>query len=296
MIALCKRVEAIFKSVHKGKASLKLNAKFSLTLNVMTKLQVSKGKRHDSQFKFVTADSDILYLCDLGYWSFTLLQRIIDAGSFFVFRLKSSCDPLITAITEPDLSHLIGKRLSDVKELLNGQSTLEATVQLSSAKTPRFTEGLRLVGLVHEGQWHFYITNIVEAAFTADVIYQLYALRWQVELYFDVIKNFLNLKHIMSQTKNGIMIEIYSALILHVLTQIIIALAARQQGVSIHEFSFQRSFKLIKGFLLANISCIFQSGVNAFDRFFQTLVHVVAHMGLSQKTLHISQMKVNFSP
>ncbi len=92
------------------------------------------------------------------------------------------------------------------------------------------------------------------------------------------------------------MIEIYSALILHVLTQIIIALAARQQGVTIHEFSFQRSFKLIKGFLLSNISCIFQSGVNAFDRFFQTLVHVVAHMGLSQKKLHISQMKVNFSP
>ncbi len=116
VIALCKRVEAIFKSVHKGKASLKLNAKLSLTLNVMTKLQVSKGKRHDSRFKFVTADSDILYLCDLGYWSFTLLQRIIDAGSFFVFRLKSSCDPLITAITEPQLSHLIGKRLSEVKE------------------------------------------------------------------------------------------------------------------------------------------------------------------------------------
>ena len=32
-----RRVEAIFKSVHHGKASLKLNAKFSLKLNVLTK-------------------------------------------------------------------------------------------------------------------------------------------------------------------------------------------------------------------------------------------------------------------
>ncbi len=37
VIALCQRVERIFKSVHKGKASLKLNAKFSLKLNVLTK-------------------------------------------------------------------------------------------------------------------------------------------------------------------------------------------------------------------------------------------------------------------
>jgi len=296
VIALCKRVESIFKSVHKGKASLKLNAKLSLKLNVLTKLQVSNGKRHDSQFKFVTADSDILYLCDLGYWSFTLLQRIIDAGSFFVLRLKSCCDPRITATTDPHCSHLIGKHLSEVTAFLNGQSTLDVTVQLSSAKKPRFRENIRLVGLVHEGQWHFYITNIFEAAFTPDLVYQLYALRWQVELYFDVIKNFLNLKHIISQTKNGIMIEIYSALILHVLTQIIIALAAQQQGVSIHDFSFQRSFKVIKGFLLANFSRILQSGVKAFAQFFQTLVNVVARMGLSPKKLHISQMKTNFSP
>ncbi len=213
-----------------------------------------------------------------------------------MFRLKSSCDPLITAITDRNLTHLIGKRLSEVKELVKEQTTLDVTVHLSNAKKPRFTADIRLVGLVHEGEWHFYITNIFDVAFTPELIYDLYALRWQVELYFDVIKNFLNLKHIISRTKNGIMIEIYSALILHVLTQVIIAFAAQQQDVSIHEFSFQRSFKVIKGFLLANLSHVFQSGVKAFERFFRTLINVVAHMGLSQKQSHISQMEANFSP
>ncbi len=196
----------------------------------------------------------------------------------------------------PELTHLIGKRVSEIKELLKEQGLLDVTVQLSNAEKPKFTADIRLVGLVHEGKWHFYITNIFDVAFTPELMYDVYALRWQVELYFDVIKNFLNLKRIISQTKNGIMIEVYSALILHVLTQIIIAFAAQQQSVSIHDFSFQRSFKLIKGFLLANLSLIFQCGVKAFDQFFQHLVNVVAQMGLSQKKSQLSQMEIHFSP
>jgi hypothetical protein len=296
VIALCTRLEHLFQSVHKGKASLKLNAKFSLKLKVLTKLQVSMGKRHDSQFKFVTGDSGILYLCDLGYWAYTLFQKIIDAGSVFVFRLKSSCDPLIIRVKSQELSHLVGKRLSEIKDLLGDQTTLDVTVQLSKAKKPRFTAEIRLLGIVYEAEWHFYITNMFEQTLTPELCYKLYALRWQVELYFDIVKNFLNLQHIISHTKNGIMIEIYSALILHLLTQIIIALAAQQQGRSIHDFSFQRSFKLVKGVLLANLSHIFRLGVKAFDLFFHTLISVVAHMGLSPKKSHVSQLKGNFSP
>lgn len=111
-----------------------------------------KGKRHDSRFKFVTKESDILYLCDLGYWSYTLFQTIIDAGSYFVFRLKSSCDPLITHVKSKELSHLVGKRLSEVKERLGEQTTLDVTVQLSQAKKPKFTSSIRLMGIVYDAQ------------------------------------------------------------------------------------------------------------------------------------------------
>ena len=98
VIALSKTMEKVFESVHKGKASLKLNAKYSMKTEAVTKLQVTSGKRHDSQFKFVTQAKNCLYLIDLGYWSYTLIHKIITVGSFFVMRLKSSCDPLITAV------------------------------------------------------------------------------------------------------------------------------------------------------------------------------------------------------
>jgi hypothetical protein len=53
-IALGKKMETIFKSVHQGKSSLKLNVRYSLKVAAVDKLQVSHGKRHDSRFSFVT--------------------------------------------------------------------------------------------------------------------------------------------------------------------------------------------------------------------------------------------------
>lgn len=127
----------------------------------------------------------------------------------------------------------------------------------------------------------FYVTNIFEARFTPQLIYELYAQRWQVEIFFNLIKNLLNLENIISQTKNGIMIEIYSALILYLLTRIVIALAALKTGRSIYEFSFERSHKLIHGFLLTHFHLFLQPSLQAVERLFQKLVDIVAAMGLA---------------
>lgn len=299
VIKLCKQLEKMFKSVHKNKSSLKLNAKFSLKLEVLTKLQVSSGKRHDSRFSFVTQESHRLYLVDLGYWSFKLMQKIIDAGSFFVMRLKRSCNPLIVQVAHPEFQHLVGQRLSDITAWLAAQTHLteiDLIVQLSSAKKPRFTENIRLVGLLYEGEWRFYVTNIFDTAFTPAVIYELYALRWQVEIFFNVIKNVLSLQNIMSRNKNGIMIEIYAALIFHLLTRIVIALAAHKTGLSIHHFSFEQSSKLVKGFLLTNIRAFFQQSLLALDAIFAALVNVVSQMGRRQTPHPITELEQLLNP
>ena len=287
IIALSKTVEKVFESVHKNKASLKLNTKFSLKVAAVTKLQVTSGKRHDSRFHFVTQTANCLYLIDLGYWSYGLMKKIIDAGSFFVMRLKGNCNPLIVKVSGNDHQHLVGKGLSEISDFLAAQVTLglvDLTVQLSSAKNPRFKDDVRLVGLFHEEQWRFYVTNIFETTFTPQVIYELYAQRWQVEIFFNLIKNVLSLENIISRTKNGIMIEIYSALIYYLLTRIIIALAAQKANRSIHEFSFERSHKLIHGFLKSHFHLFLHESLQAVDRIFQRLVDIVAAMGIATKT------------
>ena len=286
VIALGKKMEDVFQSVHKGKSSLKLNAKYSLKVAAVDKLQVSHGKRHDSNFSFVTREKNLLYLVDLGYWSFRLMKRIIDVGSFFVMRLKKNCDPLIVQVTETDYQHLVGKRLSEISDFLAEHISvgeIDLTVQLSQAKNPHLKDNVRLVGMFHEEQWRFYVTNIFTTDFTPQLVYQLYAQRWQVEIFFNLIKNVLTLENIISQTKNGIMIEIYSALIFYLLTRIIIALAAQKTGRSIHEFSFERSHKLVRGFLLSHFHLFLQASLQSVEAVFRRLIDVVADMGLSSR-------------
>lgn len=284
LIALHKKLEGVFKSLHQGHASLKLTTKFSLKVATVPKLQVTSGKRHDSRFSFVTGQRNCLYLVDLGYWSFRLMQKIIDVGSFFVMRLKRNCDPLIVKVAAAELQHLVGCRLSEIDEFLAAHvasGAIDLTVQLSKAKQPCLQDDVRLVGLWHEEQWRFYVTNLFEARFTPHLIYELYAQRWQVEIFFNLVKNVLTLEKIISRTKNGIMIEIYSALIFYLLTRIVIALAAKKTGRSLHEFSFERSQKLIHGFLYSHFHKFLLPSLQAVERIFQRLVDIVAAMGLA---------------
>jgi len=293
VIALNKQLEGVFKSIHKGQAHLKLNTKYSLKTATVSKLQVSDGKRHDSRFSFVTKQANCLYLVDLGYWSFRLMKKIIDAGSFFVMRLKSNCDPRIVKVEASEFQCLVGLCLSEAGDFLAAHTTtgaIDLTVQLSKAKKPHLNDDLRLVGLFHEEEWRFYVTNIFEVRFTPQLIYELYAQRWQIEIFFNLIKNVLSLENIISKNKNGIMLKIYSALIFYLLTRIVIALAAEKTGRSVFEFSFERSFKLIRGFLLSHFHRFLQPSLQAVDDIFQQLVDMVAAMGLAASAPKIIEL------
>ena len=278
-----KALNKLFESVHKEQAACKINVRYSLKNLTPQKLQVTHAKRHDSRFQGITKQSGILYLFDLGYWSFKRLQKIIQAASFFVCRLKSSCDPLIVAVSQKRWQSLIGKRLSEIIELLRGEDQLDVTVKLSKAPKPRFNEEIRLVGLFYEGSWRFYITNIFLGAFSPQVIYDLYRQRWSVEIFFNFYKHLLHIEHLICRTKNGVMVEIYSALIFYLLTQIVIALAAQKTGNAIESFSFQRSFHLVRAFLVTNLANLFDRTKAGLSEFFGRLVEAVALLGLKDK-------------
>ena len=272
-------LEKCFASVHPGQAALKHNTKFSVQNLTPKEVEVTVGKRHDSRYTGVTDEADILYLFDLGYWAFRLFERICAAGSFFVSRLKPGCDPLIVAVAQSEWAPLIGKRLSEIIPLLAGQTELDVTVQLSKAKKPHWTRPLRLVGLLHEGIWRFWVTNIFDPTFTPYLIFDLYRQRWLVELFFNHLKHGLHVEHLCSRNENGIMVEVYSALILYLLTQIVIALAALQSGRPLEAFSFKRSCELVKAFLLTHLSQLLRRGTAVLLPLFYHLVHAVALMG-----------------
>jgi hypothetical protein len=166
---------------------------------------------------------------------------------------------------------------------------------LSKAAKPRFNDKIRLVGVFYEEQWRFYVTNIVEAAFTPQVIYDVYASRWQIEIFFNLIKNVLKLDNIISQTKNGIMIEIYSALIFYLLVRIIITLAAKKTGESVYELSFECSYKLVQGFMLSHFHRFLEPSLQAVEAIFQYMINMVAMMGTSSTKSQMAKLHEGFA-
>ena len=55
------------------------------------------------------------------------------------------------------------------------------------------------------------LTNLLDVS--ADVIGQLYRYRWQVELFFRWMKSYSNFRHLISQTKDGMQLNLYVAII-----------------------------------------------------------------------------------
>lgn len=269
----------LLPSVHQQQAAAKLHVKFSLAHLTVQKIQVTEGKRHDNRFDGITKQAGILYLFDLGYWGFERLKKIILALSFFVCRLKKNCDPLIVAVTQEHWQPLIGKRLSEIGPFLAGQDKLDVTVKLSKAQKPLLHEDLRLVGLRYQDTWRFYLTNIFDATFTPQIIYDLYRQRWSVEIFFNFFKHLLHIEHLIARNKNGIMVEIYSALIFYLLTQIVIALAAQKTGKPMEAFSFPRSFQLVRAFLTVRLSQLIDKTAAGLSSFFSYLVESVALLG-----------------
>ena len=92
------------------------------------------------------------------------------------------------------------------------------------------------------------------------------------------------------------MIEIYAALIFHLLIRIVIALAAQKTGQSIHQFSFERSAKLIKGFLVANLHLFFRKSLQALDEIFTALIDTVSLMGTRQTPHPIIELEQHLNP
>ncbi len=60
---------------------------------------------------------------------------------------------------------------------------LDMRVQLAKSKQSQLKTELRLVGILHEEEWRFYVTNIFDALFTPQVIYELYSKRWTIETF-----------------------------------------------------------------------------------------------------------------
>ena len=233
----------VFPANRNGKveawAALKLHTAFRLFRGVPEVLALSPQKKNERKIGFLRpAGEAVLYIFDLGYWTYELFDTIIEQQQHFISRLRHDCNPRILKVYVGQ-TEWVGQRLKAIK--LTGQQ-VDLLVNLSSAQpqNPQMRHSLRLVGqwITKDQEWHLYVTSLLAwQKYPLTLIIDLYRLRWQIEILFRNLKRVLQIANFVSTTENGIRIQIYAALLHYVLTQLLILKAAQETGRPLEDFS-----------------------------------------------------------
>jgi len=167
-------------------------------------------------------EPDRCYITDRGYEDFSLFNHIHAIKSSYVCRVRN--DHELYEATERELSN----------EAHAAGVLRDATGRMGSPKSKRIERpdhDQRLVVVkfdVHEkrggrkrtaaSQDIALVTNLHDVP--AEVIALLYRYRWLIELFFRWLKCVMSCRHLISQSRDGIQIQMYCALIAFLLIQL----------------------------------------------------------------------------
>ena len=146
------------------------------------------------------------YTMDRGYVDYSRLHKIHQAGAWFVTRAKSNMS-----------FYVVESRSVDKASGLR----CDQTIRLKAAKARRdYPEPLRRV-CYYDGEtkkYFVFLTN--NFALPALIIPAIYKRRWEIELFFKWMKQHLRLRGFFSNNRNGVAVQIWTALCAHLLVAI----------------------------------------------------------------------------
>ena len=201
-------------------SSVKLHFAINLVEGEVEEFAVSEGSLHDSK-KFSSIIRNNLYVFDLGYWSKELLKAVVDAGAFFLTRVKSKVQLEIVSVVNGVKEKYIGKKLTNIPKRSMTDKIIEviAAFEIDGKKVQ-----CRAIGFWHPSFkcYRWYMTNLTCSQL---FIYDLYRLRWQIELCFKAMKSFLNFDKIPTLSENTV-----NSFVLIVILNYIFAMIIREEA------------------------------------------------------------------
>ena len=160
------RLIDVFPASANGKckdwAAVKLHTSFRLFRGVPEVLALTAQKKNERKISSLRPVGEaVLYIFDLGYWTYELFDTIIDQPQHFISRLRADCNPRLLKVYVGDPKWM-GQRLKDIA--LTGRE-IDGLVNVSSANpaNPQMCHNVRLVGqwIAKDQCWHLYISRLV---------------------------------------------------------------------------------------------------------------------------------------
>jgi hypothetical protein len=190
------------------KSAVKLHTLIDLRGNIPCFVHVSGGKMADvTSLDLLPIEAGSFYVMDRGYTDFERLYRFTQGIAFFIIRAKRDLD-----------FHRVAYREVDKSTGLRSDSTIRLRGPLTSKLYP---DPLRRIGYYAadiDKRFVFLTNNFTLPALT---IAQLYKCRWQVELFFKWIKQYLRIKAFYGTSINAVKTQVWIAVCVYVLVAIV---------------------------------------------------------------------------
>lgn len=204
----------------------KMHTHFEVLRGVPTMARVTdasgQGEASEKQVLRNTLETDRCYLMDRGYEEFSLFNAIVAASSSYVCRVRNDHHFTLEALRPLSAeAEAAGVNEDAVGRLGSPKSKrIEHPDHTQRRIVVRLVEHPKRGGRRRQGasQDMVLITNLLDVP--AEVIALLYRYRWLIELFFRWLKCVLSCRHLVSQSANGIEIQMYCALIACLLIQL----------------------------------------------------------------------------
>jgi len=260
-IELPSKLHSFFKGYggDASSASLKLQILYDDMSSSIDKLFVTDGTRNDQGFThhLDSIQSGALYLQDLGYFCVRSFKRIAEGNAYFLSRYLAQT--LLyridgTAIDVLELLRTAQGQYYD-EDILLGKSE-RMPVRLVAQRLDDSQKEKRLKNIHNSYRskqpsqlvlelagWSIYITNIPKEMLPQDSIHSVYILRWQIELFFKLVKSYAKIDELSGTTVPRVLCELYAKLIVIIL---FLHLASPCRWLSERELSLPKAYKQFK--------------------------------------------------
>ena len=171
-----------------------------------------KGKDDEKAVLAEVLKPDRCYVTDCSCAKFDLCKKIDAIGSSHICRARDNSTPkLLSPRPHSDADRSVGIE-SDTEVILGANTSIRATQATDHrfryvvAKVPPFVR----TGSNCDGHLRL-VTNPKDVP--AELIAEAYRLRWQIELFFRMIKQLLGCLHLLSTKQGGVETQMYLAII-----------------------------------------------------------------------------------
>ena len=217
-------------------------------------VKLKNGNSSDKKSLKWAVKEGFIHIFDRGYNDYSQFQWIEDKQAYFVTRALGNIKYSI--IQNRKVGHrqkekgIIADRIIDV--IADRKQNITYSMRMIT---------FRFIDSTGKEQIFSLLTNLLN--YRSDEIAELYRKRWNIEVVFRWIKMFLKIERWLSRSKNGVLIQIYTALCAYIMV-----LSARMNDSNKYRIMKDAIYEFIYK-LKVSVS-MFERGSNIEDLFFES--------------------------